>query len=107
MKLVIRDATGALVAEAEADLQASADFAHVTATFTPGPGFRHVEHILEDFECVYATGDLERAEVIHAQVDELGLIASGEGGERYAVSNVYCRHGALLFAVSRVGGASA
>ena len=106
MKLLITNPAGLVVADAEANLDPAADFAHLVATFTAGPGFDQVKKLLDEFERIYATGDLERAAAIHAQVDELGLVASGQDGARYVVFNVYCQKGALQFAVSRAGARS-
>jgi hypothetical protein len=106
MNLTVTDEHGVVVAGVDTAslLHPTSDgsvFAHVVGRFEPGPGFARIRSMLERFDKVYRTGDLERASAVHQEIDRLEMQATDSQGNRYHVFNVYLQQDALLFAISR------
>ena len=103
MHLTVTDENGSLVAnvETESAFDRAPDgsaFSHVSGHFEPGPAFARVRLMIDRFENAYAAGNLERAAVLHEEIDRLGLRATDSDREEYRVFNVYFQQDALLFA---------
>lgn len=103
MHLTVTDEHGSLVASVatESALDIVSDgsaFAHVIGHFEPGAGFARIRAMLDRFDEAYVTGNLERAFVVHEEIDRLGLRATDADGNVYAVFNVHFQQDALLFA---------
>ena len=102
VKLVVHDRQRTVVAEVTADAALDIDATNqVVGTFVEGPGFGPVRLLLDRFNTIYASGDLEAASMAHADLDRLGMTAIRSDGVEYSVSVVYFQQGGLLFSVSR------
>lgn len=103
MALTVRDQEGLVVANVRVDPAhpLTRDTVHVVGSFTAGPGFGRVKSMIEEFENVYASEDLERAQASHELIDRMMLVATDEDGTTYKVSSVYFRDNGLLFSVAR------
>jgi hypothetical protein len=106
MRLIVSDAAGGHVAEVS--VASDCPFAKnpgelpgfVLGELTTGPGFSTVLAILDRFDRIYGTGDLEAA-AVHRELDSIGLLATDDRGTRYRIHNVYLQRGGLLFCAVR------
>jgi hypothetical protein len=114
MRLSVYYENGELVADADLDpahplheLPNGSLYGHVIGRFTPGPGFRRLEPMLDAFKDTFKAGDIERALAMSDDVDALGFWATDPAGRRFEVSNVQFNQGGLLFFAGSEGAAAA
>jgi hypothetical protein len=104
MELRVTDARGALVATV--DVAPDCPFARapgeppgfVLGTFRCGPAFGALDAILERIRRAFASGDPIAAATLQDGVDELGLTATDDSGQKFRVFNVCFQENGLLFA---------